>query len=77
MRAATGLCARWAKHMDVFTLQGLAGNTGMNMTKRYVHLSDEEIVVAMERVQNGHKSEDRPENAGSAEMLPSAVSDRF
>ena len=47
--------ARWAKHMDPFTLHVLAGHTDMNTTKRDVHPSDDDILEAMERVRGGHK----------------------
>lgn len=43
---------RWAKHMDPFTLHVLAGHTGMNTTKRYVHPSEADIREAMDRVRS-------------------------
>ena len=59
---------RWAKHIDPFTLHILAGHTDMNITKRYVHPSDADILEAMEKVRGGHRIGHNPENAKSEEM---------
>jgi integrase len=47
---------RWAKVMDPFTLKKLAGHTDLNTTMRYVHLNDDDVRTAMEKVRRGHKS---------------------
>jgi len=47
---------RWAKVMDPFTLKKLAGHADLNTTMRYVHLNDDDVRAAMEKVQHGHKS---------------------
>jgi integrase len=48
---------RWAPHMDVFTLQYLAGHSDIRMTRRYVHPQQEQTLKAMAKareVQGGH-----------------------
>jgi len=48
---------RWAPHMDVFTLQYLAGHSDIRTTRRYVHPQQEDTLKAMARAreaQGGH-----------------------
>ena len=48
---------RWAPHMDVFTLQYLAGHSDIRTTRRYVHPQQQDTLKAMERArkaQGGH-----------------------
>ena len=37
---------RWAKHIDAYPLHVIAGHTDMNTTKRYIHPSDADVVLA-------------------------------
>jgi integrase len=57
---------RWAKVLDPFTLKKLAGHTNLNTTMRYVHLSDEDVREAMEKVWGGHKN---GHNADAVEIM--------
>ena len=57
---------RWAKGMDPFTLKKLAGHSDLNTTMRYVHLNDDDVRAAMEKVRSGHKSRHTP-NSGASE----------
>jgi integrase len=41
---------RWAKYMDPFRLHILAGHTDMKTTMKYVHMSDADILEAMDKV---------------------------
>jgi len=43
--------ARWAPHMDPWTLAYLAGHRDMNITKRYVHPQEQTVRAAMDRAQ--------------------------
>lgn len=48
---------RWAKVLPLPVVQRLAGHTDISTTMRYVHLSDDDVRVAMAREQeekNGH-----------------------
>jgi integrase len=50
---------RWAPHMDVFTLQYLAGHSDIRTTRRYIHPQQQDTLKAMERArkaQGGHTS---------------------
>jgi integrase len=47
---------RWAKVLDPFTLKRLAGHADLTTTMRYVHLNDDDVRAAMEKVRHGHKS---------------------
>lgn len=50
---------RWAPHMDVFTLQYLAGHSDIRTTRRYVHPQQQDTLKAMARArkaQRGHTS---------------------
>ena len=50
---------RWAPHMDVFTLQYLAGHSDIRTTKRYVHPQQQDTLKAMSRARvarRGHTS---------------------
>jgi integrase len=58
---------RWAKVMDPFTLKKPAGHADLNTTMRYVHLKDEDVRVAMEKAQGGHKIGHNANLADSAE----------
>jgi len=52
----TGL-TRWAPHMDVFTLQYLAGHSDIRTTRRYIHPQQQNTLRAMARArkaQGGH-----------------------
>lgn len=57
---------RWAKTMDPFTLQKLAGHRSLATTMRYVHLNDEDVSRKLKAVREqaeqaraGHKSRHR------------------
>jgi integrase len=67
---------RWAKVMDPFTLRKLAGHTDLNTTMRYVHLNDDDVRTAMERVQGGHKNGHNADltNSEKREEMPLTVS---
>ena len=65
---------RWAKVMDPFTLKKLAGHADLNTTMRYVHLNDEDVRVAMEKAQGGHKIGHNSNLADSAEREKGAAS---
>jgi integrase len=50
---------RWAPHMDVFTLQYLAGHSDIRTTRRYIHPQQQDTLKAMARArkaQRGHTS---------------------
>ena len=50
---------RWAPHMDVFTLQYLAGHSDIRTTRRYVYPQQQDTLKAMARArkaQRGHTS---------------------
>ncbi len=49
---------RWAKTMDPFTLMKLAGHSDPRAAMRYVHLNDDDVLAAMEKVgvaKGGHE----------------------
>lgn len=60
---------RWAKHMDAFVLQRIAGHTDLKTTRFYVHPNEDDVVEAMAKVWSGHKSghtaKTQPENQNS------------
>jgi integrase len=50
---------RWAKTLPLPVVQKLAGHTNISTTMRYVHLNDEDVLVAMKKVEeekSGHTS---------------------
>jgi integrase len=64
---------RWAPHMDVFTLQYLAGHSDIRTTRRYVHPQQQDTLRAMARArkaQGGHTSrhtaKKTPKSTGAA-----------
>lgn len=59
---------RWAPHMDVFTLQYLAGHSDIRTTRRYVHPQQEHTLKAMARArkaQSGHTFRHTAQNTAS------------
>jgi hypothetical protein len=70
--ASRHICiTRRAKHMDPFTLRAVAGHTGGNPTKRYVHPSEVDIREAMEIAQLG--LERRADNERGAFAGPPSI----
>lgn len=46
---------RWAPHMDVFTLQYLAGHSDIRTTKRYIHPQQADTLKAMSRARKDRR----------------------
>ena len=46
--------SRWAGALEPFLLKTLAGHGSIVTTQRYVHVSDEPTLAALEKVRGGH-----------------------
>ena len=63
---------RWAKVLPLPVVQRLAGHTDISTTMRYVHLSDDDVRVAMAKEQedrDGHTSRHTGPKAQSTEVI--------